>query len=45
MTTLTKAQQARMAKFRGRKLINAVAIALALVAMAFGLFWLMWILI
>ena len=28
-----------------RKLINNTALALSLLAMAFGLFWLMWILI
>lgn len=38
------ALQARMAKFRRRKTINAVAITLSMGAMAFGLFWLMWIL-
>ena len=35
----------REAKFAKRKLINRFAITLALVAMAFGLFWLSWILI
>ena len=34
-----------MALHRKRKLINAVTLALALAAMAFGLFWLIWILI
>ena len=28
-----------------RKLVNAVALALSLAAMAFGLFWLLWILV
>jgi phosphate transport system permease protein len=37
-------QQQRIAKFRARKTINALAISLSLAAMAFGLFWLMWIL-
>ena len=35
----------RMALHRRRKSINVVALALALGAMAFGLFWLIWILI
>jgi len=35
----------REAKFAKRKLINRFAITLALAAMAFGLFWLFWILI
>jgi phosphate transport system permease protein len=34
----------RMALHRRRKLVNAVALTLALAAMAFGLFWLTWIL-
>jgi phosphate transport system permease protein len=36
---------ARMALHRKRKLVNAVALTLALGAMAFGLFWLIWILV
>lgn len=35
----------RMAMHRRRKRINAVALTLSLAAMAFGLFWLIWILI
>ncbi|MEO8280140.1 MAG: phosphate ABC transporter permease PstA [Ideonella sp.] len=35
----------RLAKHRSRKLINTVALTLSLAAMAFGLFWLGWILI
>jgi phosphate transport system permease protein len=35
---------ARLVKFRRRKLVNATALALSLAAMAFGLFWLAWIL-
>jgi len=35
---------AREAKYARRKFVNRVAIALALAAMAFGLFWLFWIL-
>jgi phosphate transport system permease protein len=34
----------RLAKHKRRKLINAVALTLSLGAMAFGLFWLIWIL-
>ncbi len=41
----TAAQQAgRQAKHRRRKIVNAVALTLAIGAMAFGLFWLLWIL-
>jgi phosphate transport system permease protein len=35
----------RLAKHRGRKRVNAVALTLSLMAMGFGLFWLAWILI
>ena len=35
----------RLAHHRRRKLVNVVALSLALAAMAFGLFWLVWILI
>ena len=35
----------RMALHRKRKLVNALALALALAAMAFGLLWLIWILV
>lgn len=35
----------RQAKFNRRKMVNAIALALSLAAMAFGLFWLIWILI
>ncbi len=34
----------RLARYRQRKLINAVALTLALAAMVFGVFWLLWIL-
>jgi phosphate transport system permease protein len=34
----------RLAKHKRRKLVNAVALTLSLAAMAFGLFWLIWIL-
>ena len=35
----------RIAKHRWRKLVNAIALTLSMGAMAFGLFWLIWILI
>ena len=35
----------RLAKHRRRKRVNQVALVLALAAMAFGVFWLVWILI
>ena len=35
----------RVAKHRRRKAVNAVALTLSMMAMAFGLFWLIWILI
>ena len=35
----------RLAKHRARKRINVVALTLSLLAMAFGVFWLIWILI
>ena len=34
----------RQAKFARRKMVNKIAIALAMLAMVFGLFWLFWIL-
>ncbi len=37
-------EEARLAKYTQRKLVNRVALALSLMAMAFGLFWLFWIL-
>ena len=37
-------EQVRQAKYLARKRINQVALALSLVAMAFGLVWLVWIL-
>ena len=43
MTTANAMYSARAAKFAGRKRVNQVATALALSAMAFGLFWLFWI--
>jgi len=37
-------QEVRQAKYTQRKLVNRIALALSLLAMAFGLFWLFWIL-
>ena len=45
MTTLSALDAGRMAMHRRRKRINALALALSLAAMAFGLFWLAWILV
>lgn len=36
---------AKLAKHRARKRINAIALTLSLAAMAFGVFWLIWILV
>jgi phosphate transport system permease protein len=41
----TAASKARLRLHARRKLVNALALALALAAMAFGLFWLVWILV
>ncbi len=38
-------EEARLVKYAQRKLVNRVVLTLALAAMAFGLFWLFWILI
>ena len=40
----TAAQASRLAMHRSRKRTNTVALALSLLAMAFGVFWLVWIL-
>jgi len=45
LATSPTANKAHLKKHFHRKLINAVALALSLSAMAFGLFWLAWILI
>jgi phosphate transport system permease protein len=37
-------EQARMSRYNQRKMVNRIALTLSLCAMAFGLFWLMWIL-
>ncbi|MFT3665391.1 phosphate ABC transporter permease PstA [Piscinibacter sp.] len=42
---MSKAASARLAKHHARKRVNAVALALSLAAMAFGVFWLIWILV
>ena len=45
LQAFTPAQQAgRLAKHRSRKRTNVMALTLAIAAMAFGLFWLLWIL-
>lgn len=41
---LTAMDSGRLAKHRRRKTVNAIALSLSLAAMAFGLFWLFWIL-
>ena len=38
-------EQSRLARYAQRKRVNQMALALSLLAMAFGLFWLFWILI
>jgi len=38
-------EESKAAKYAQRKIINRIALALALAAMSFGLFWLFWILI
>lgn len=47
MSTLhtSPGQAGRLALHRRRKLLNLVALALSLAAMAFGVFWLIWILV
>jgi len=42
---ISAADHARLAKHRRRKTVNAIALTLSMAAMAFGLFWLAWILI
>lgn len=43
--TAAVSQAARLARFRRRKRLNVLALTLSLLAMAFGLFWLGWILL
>ncbi|MBI5255306.1 MAG: phosphate ABC transporter permease PstA [Burkholderiales bacterium] len=45
MTTIAALDASRLRHHRRRKLINAVALVLSLGAMAFGVFWLIWILV
>ncbi len=45
MSSFTHMDARRMALHRKRKIVNAISLTLALVAMAFGLFWLIWILV
>jgi phosphate transport system permease protein len=44
MSSLATLDAGRMRKHNGRKRVNAIALTLSLGAMAFGLFWLAWIL-
>lgn len=44
-TSVSTTLAGRLAHHRRRKLVNVLALSLALAAMAFGLFWLVWILI
>jgi phosphate transport system permease protein len=44
MSAITSLDAPRMAIYRRRKAVNAIALTLALAAMAFGVFWLLWIL-
>ena len=45
MSRVFALEGARLARHRRRKLVNVVALTLALAAMSFGLFWLVWILV
>jgi phosphate transport system permease protein len=45
MSEATSLHTARLAKHQYRKMVNVVALVLSMAAMAFGLFWLTWILI
>jgi len=44
MSSVTTPADARLARYASRKRVNAIALFLSLAAMAFGLFWLAWIL-
>jgi phosphate transport system permease protein len=44
MSSITALDAGRMAMHRRRKLVNRITLALSLGAMAFGVFWLLWIL-
>lgn len=43
-TPFIRMDAGRLAKHRKRKLVNAIALSMSMLAMAFGLFWLFWIL-
>lgn len=45
MSTSVSLSASRLAMHRSRKRVNAVALSLSLAAMAFGVFWLIWILV
>ena len=45
MSTIARLDASRMAMHRSRKRVNRIALALSLAAMAFGVFWLIWILV
>ena len=45
MTAMSAAEASRLAHHKRRKAVNALALTLSFGAMAFGLFWLLWILI
>jgi len=44
LVRMADAAQEREARYAARKRVNAIALALSLAAMAFGIFWLVWIL-
>jgi phosphate transport system permease protein len=45
MSSITTLDPGRMAMHRRRQRVNVIALALSLAAMAFGVFWLIWILV
>ncbi|HEX6708079.1 MAG TPA: phosphate ABC transporter permease PstA [Albitalea sp.] len=45
MNAISTHEAGRLAKHRRRKAVNAIALTMSMAAMAFGLFWLIWILI
>lgn len=45
LSSIVAADQKRLARYQSRKLVNMIALALAISAMVFGVFWLIWILI
>jgi len=45
MTISASVSAGRLAMHRRRKRVNAIALTLALLAMGFGVFWLIWILV